>query len=119
MTHACYVPGRDVRDALAAVAEVTPTARVVVARELTKVHEGWLRGTPSEVAANLTEAQLRGEAVLLVEVREAPAGLELPDPVVLVREAKAAGRDRKQALADIGRRTGLSRNALYRLWQDQ
>jgi 16S rRNA (cytidine1402-2'-O)-methyltransferase len=118
MTHACYVPGRDLREVTGAVAEVAPAARVVVARELTKLHEGWLRGTAAEVQAALTEPQLRGEAVVLVEVREAPTPVELPDPVVLVREAKAAGRDRKQALADIGRRTGQSRNALYRLWQE-
>lgn len=118
MTHACYAPGRDLHDVAAALAEVAPTARVVVARELTKLHEGWLRGTAADLLAALSESQLRGEAVVLVEVRESPTLAEVPDPVVLVREAKTAGRDRKQALAEIGRRTGLSRNALYRLWQD-
>jgi 16S rRNA (cytidine1402-2'-O)-methyltransferase len=121
MTHAFYVPGRDLADFAEDLAEIAPATRVVVARELTKIHEGWLRGTPAQVQAQLTEEQLRGEAVVLVEVApgNVQGAVQVPvDAGELVRAAKAAGRDRKFALKEIGERTGLSRNDLYQLWLD-
>ena len=49
-----------VAKALAALAEVLPDRLVMVGRELTKLHEEILRGTPSEVAARL-HGRERGE----------------------------------------------------------
>lgn len=115
MTHAFYVPGRDLRAVVQTLAGVRADARVVVARELTKIHEGYLRGVPTEILAQLTDEMLRGEAVLLVEVRQGSPQQTL-DPHLLVQEAKAAGRERKEAMAEIMKRTGLSRNAVYALW---
>ena len=46
--------------------------RVVVARELTKLHEEFLRGTVADVRAQLASRErIRGEIVLLIEAREA------------------------------------------------
>lgn len=116
MTHAYFVPGRDLHEVLRELAVVAPAARVCAARELTKLHEGYLRGTPAAVAALLTEEQLRGEAVLLIQIDAPLVEVAAVEPESLVRQAKANGQDRKQALAAIGRQTGLSRNALYALW---
>lgn len=55
-----------VRDTLADIESVLGPRRVVLARELTKVHEEVLRGTAAEVHAALT-ASPRGEITLLVE----------------------------------------------------
>ena len=49
------------------LAQEWPQARIVVARELTKVHEELLRGTPAEVRAQLREP-VRGEVTLVVRV---------------------------------------------------
>lgn len=54
-----------VAKALAALAEVLPERRVAVARELTKLHEEILRGTPAEVAAAL-QGRERGEFTLVI-----------------------------------------------------
>jgi 16S rRNA (cytidine1402-2'-O)-methyltransferase len=118
MTHAFYVPGRDLRDFTEDLQQIVPLARVVLARELTKLHEGWLRGTPSQVLEILTEEQLRGEAVVLVEVdaRSVPTVQVQARPEDLVREARLAGRDRREALREIGQKTGLARRILYSLW---
>ncbi|HLJ75804.1 MAG TPA: 16S rRNA (cytidine(1402)-2'-O)-methyltransferase, partial [Acidobacteriaceae bacterium] len=49
-----------------------PQGRVVLARELTKLHEEFLRGSVSEVRQWLAEREsLRGEMVLLLEARPA------------------------------------------------
>jgi 16S rRNA (cytidine1402-2'-O)-methyltransferase len=43
-----------------------PTRRVVLARELTKKFEEWLRGTPAELAAQLQTRPRKGEFVVCV-----------------------------------------------------
>ena len=117
MTHVFYVPGRDLRGFCADVAAVAPQASLAVARELSKVHEGWLRGTAAEVESALLDEQLRGEAVVLVAVErgsEAEAGQ--PDVDELLRAAIAGDRERKAALREISQQTGMSRRELYRRW---
>lgn len=62
-----YLPTRRLPDFLAAVIEVLGDRRVVVARELTKVHEEFLRGQAGELASSLAGRSLKGEATVLVE----------------------------------------------------
>jgi 16S rRNA (cytidine1402-2'-O)-methyltransferase len=62
-----FLPTRKVAQFLQAVEEVLGDRRVVVARELTKVHEEFLRGRAGELAANLGSRTLKGEATVLVE----------------------------------------------------
>ena len=44
-----------------------PERKIVVARELTKMFEEFVRGTPSEVKAQLTGKRTKGEFVVLIE----------------------------------------------------
>ncbi len=52
---------------LTELAEVFPKRQVVLARELTKKFEEFLRGTPAELSALLHHRGLKGEFVVLVE----------------------------------------------------
>jgi 16S rRNA (cytidine1402-2'-O)-methyltransferase len=91
--------------------------RVVLARELTKVHEEFLRGTVNEVRAQLAERdRMRGEMVLLVEAKpgateNAGAG-SLRDR--LVELAKTEGLSEMDALKRIAKERGVSKSELYR-----
>lgn len=89
-----------------------------VAREVTKIHEEFLRGKLSSIAASLKERPVRGEITLLIappdpaEVR-APANSSqsLSDRVEeLIRQAKL---DRKEALKLAAKERGLTRRAAY------
>ncbi|MFQ5894806.1 MAG: 16S rRNA (cytidine(1402)-2'-O)-methyltransferase [Nitrospinota bacterium] len=51
------------------VAALAPERRVVVARELTKLHEEFLRGRAGELAGRLSGQRVRGECVVLIEGR--------------------------------------------------
>ncbi|MFQ5692739.1 MAG: 16S rRNA (cytidine(1402)-2'-O)-methyltransferase [Nitrospinota bacterium] len=51
---------------LSELQETMADRRVVLARELTKIHEEFLRGTPREVAERLAEKKPRGEFVVLI-----------------------------------------------------
>ena len=91
--------------------------RVVVARELTKLHEEFLRGTVAAIKANLAARdRVRGEITLLVEV--APASharesttLSLPAQISLL---VADGLSEKDALKRVARESGQGKSDLYR-----
>jgi len=53
-------------DLLADLAAVAPAARVVVARELTKMHEELVRGTAAELAPRFAEHPAKGEVTVVV-----------------------------------------------------
>lgn len=53
-------------DLLDLTQSVDPGAEVVVARELTKIHEEFIRGTVAEVRTQLSTRPMKGEAVVLI-----------------------------------------------------
>lgn len=62
-----FLPTRRIPDFLETVRELLGDRRVVIARELTKVHEEFIRGKAGELAGNLGHRILKGEATVLVE----------------------------------------------------
>lgn len=62
-----FLPTRKVAQFLRAVEEVLGDRRVVVARELTKIHEEFHRGRASELVERLGSRIVKGEATVLVE----------------------------------------------------
>lgn len=62
-----YLPLRKILFFLKLIAEVLGERQVVIAREMTKIHEEFLRGTPEELREIIGEKKLRGEATVLVE----------------------------------------------------
>ena len=102
-----------------------PELRVVVARELTKLHEEFLRGTVAEVRRELAARdRIRGEITLLVEAPSAGgrARLTRRHETLADRVARLqaeAGIDEKEALKRLAREIGQSKSELYRELQRQ
>ena len=67
-----YVPARNVVQALEELGRVRPEARVVIARELTKVFEEFIAGTPAGCLSSIGERSLKGEVTLLINVAPVP-----------------------------------------------
>jgi len=97
-----------------------PERRVAVARELTKVHEEFVRGTLSEVAGYYRKHPPKGEVTVVV----GPAG---PGGSAIDIEAEAAGLARtlldegvrpSAAAKEIAGRLDLARNEAYRIVHD-
>ena len=90
--------------------------RVVVARELTKIHEEYLRGTAREVRQTLSSRErVRGEIVLLIEAaapQPALAGGSVVQQVKGLMEVE--GLDEKDALKRVARERGVSKSDVYR-----
>jgi len=94
-----------------------PSLRVVVARELTKLHEEFLRGSVVEVKHELAgRDRVRGEITLLVEALPLGSGLESASRSLLVRlkELEAEGLSEKDALKRLARDSGQGKSDLYR-----
>ena len=85
--------------------------RVVVCRELTKLHEEVARGTAAELAEHFAEGA-RGEIAIVVEGAE-PLVVDLASGLAQVQSLVAAGARLKEATAEVAGSTGLSRRELY------
>lgn len=91
---------------------------VVVARELTKIHEEFLRGTPAEVLEQLRQrGAVRGEITLLIGKGGArPAGSASgADLAEELQRLEQGGLSRMQAVKEIARRLRLPKREVYRL----
>jgi 16S rRNA (cytidine1402-2'-O)-methyltransferase len=97
-----------------------PSLRVVIARELTKVHEEFLRGTVTEVRGILAgRDRIRGEITLLVQApaesqsrADVCASMSLAARVAQLQANE--GIDEKEALKRLARELGQSKSELYR-----
>lgn len=91
--------------------------RVVVARELTKVHEEFLRGTVRGVRAQLAgRDSVRGEMVLLVEARRQSAATQAGIGVSarLAELEESEGLSEKDALKRMARERSVAKSELWR-----
>jgi 16S rRNA (cytidine1402-2'-O)-methyltransferase len=93
--------------------------RVVVARELTKIHEEFLRGNVAHIRRELTSRdRIRGEITLLVQppAHSAAQPAAPPEKIAdrLARIQAEAGVDEMDALKRLARELGQSKSELYR-----
>lgn len=135
--------GRDRRESIARLAALTHTAvlfesprrlvrtledlaaalghdrRVAVARELTKVHEEFARGTLEEVAAYYREREPRGEVVICL-AGASPAAEEGDEEAArdLARTMLRQGASSKEIVRALRARHGIERNRAYALALD-
>ncbi|HLK48832.1 MAG TPA: 16S rRNA (cytidine(1402)-2'-O)-methyltransferase [Bryobacteraceae bacterium] len=108
-----YEAPHRILETLEAVEQILGQRPVAVARELTKIHEEFLRGPVAEVRAQLAaRAAIKGEITLLVGKATSPAVDTTPieDAVAgLVR----AGAPRMDAIKQVARQRGLSKREVY------
>jgi 16S rRNA (cytidine1402-2'-O)-methyltransferase len=110
-------------ETLSDVSEILGDARhVVVAREVTKIHEEFLRGRAREILEQLrSRGNVKGEITLLVARAEPGAGA-LPSEAVSVaqrvREIMTEDKvDEKAALKKVAKERGIGKSEAYRGWQ--
>jgi len=123
-THIFYeAPHRILASLEDVVATFGAAHRVTLARELTKLHEEFLRGSATEVLANLkARPSIRGEMVLLLDGTPAltlrPAGEAANATLGAdVAELIKSGLSEKDALKQAAKSRGLSKSEAYREWQ--
>ncbi len=125
-TSVFYEAPHRIIETLTDIVDVLGRARhVVVAREVTKLHEEFLRGCAGEVLETLKSREaVKGEITLLIgkaEPQEAHGAADAPvRPSVrqrveqIMAEEKA---DEKAALKRVAKERGMSKSEAYREWQ--
>ncbi len=108
-----YEAPHRILEALADIETVLGERPVVLARELTKLHEEFLRGTARQVRDQLSSANTRGEMVILIG--RGVAGLRDDRPLPeAVADAIRGGMDRMDAIKHVARQRGLSKREVYK-----
>jgi 16S rRNA (cytidine1402-2'-O)-methyltransferase len=109
-----YEAPHRILDALADIESALGSRPVVVARELTKIHEEFLRGTAAEIRAQLAARDsVKGEFTILIGKATAPVADETPIDDA-VESCIRGGLSRMDAMKHVARQRGLSKRDVYR-----
>ncbi len=121
---------------LKALKDTLGNRRAVIAREMTKIHEEFIRGPLEELIQRFEEIKPKGEMVIVVEGAKADSNAPDGQGAVLsehdvtpeelkgklesiIKENIAQGHTKNQALKIAAEKLGLSRNEAYDLLIDK
>ncbi len=114
-----YEAPHRLKDTLEDLAELAPERTVVVAHELTKVHEEVLRGTAAQVLASLGEGKPRGEFVVIVAHGEAEETPPLPELASEVAELVVDGLAPREAVKAVAQKHAVAQREVYAAWLER
>lgn len=110
-----YESPRRVGETLELLVAVLGDRRACVARELTKVHEEFVRGTLVELAARYRGQEVLGEVVVVIEGRTGSARWEEGEVERALKAGLDAGERLKTLAADVATRARWTSQSVYRL----
>jgi 16S rRNA (cytidine1402-2'-O)-methyltransferase len=125
-TQVFYEAPHRILETLADIVEILGSHRhIVIAREVTKLHEEFLRGQAGEVLETLkSRGTVRGEITLLIgkaddkDAHAATARSVFPSVRRHIEHLMAEEKiDEKSALKRIAKERGMSKSEIYREWQ--
>ena len=110
-----YESPHRIKDTLLDIYESFGNRNVCLCRELTKLHEEFIRGTLEELT-NVDEQTLKGEMVLVVEgAKKENIVYEDKDLINLINEEIKRGSSLKEACLEVSKLTNIKKNQLYQL----
>lgn len=117
-----YEAPHRIRETLDDALEILGDRQAVLARELTKLHEQFRRGTLAELRRLHDAEPPRGEMVLLIaghqgDQFEPELNIPLADEVDQLIATGSVGRN--EAIKQVARRRGLARREAYRLYLEE
>lgn len=121
----CFEAPHRLRAALTDLLTVFGDRRMAAARELTKLHEEWIRGTISTVQTHFAAHNPRGEFTLVIDRGQAITTATVVDQGdwritarQQLRELADAGTSGPAAVKQIVKALGVPRNEVYALWNE-
>ncbi|HEV2176984.1 MAG TPA: 16S rRNA (cytidine(1402)-2'-O)-methyltransferase [Terriglobia bacterium] len=123
-TQVFYEAPHRILETLGDIRKILGDRPLVVAREVTKIHEEFVRGSAAEVLEHLKKKPVKGEITVLVgPVADSNHGAasEPERPIRKELEQVMADRDldERAALKVVARARGVSRSEAYRQWQSE
>ena len=120
-THIFYeAPHRIVDTLIDVVAVLGPAHRVALARELTKLHEEFLRGSAKDILDELRRRpNIRGEMVLLLDgkLAEGQPAAEVSLAAEVNAWMRSENLSESDALKRVAKSRGIGKSEAYREWQ--
>ncbi len=122
-TQIYYEAPHRLQETLADLVEVMgPERQVVIAREVTTMHEEFLRGHAGDLLRQLAEREVKGEITLLIRAEEnagaGPVAVALPQQKSIRSRLQEVMQERqldeKAALKVVARERGVSKSEAYR-----
>lgn len=115
-----YEAPHRILDSLRDIHDILGERDAVVAREVTKVHEEFVRGTIREIRDLLKKEPVKGELTVILGPGTAPAENDAASDSVgaeVARLKASEGLDERSALKIVARSRGISRSEAYRQLQ--
>ncbi|MBV9081457.1 MAG: 16S rRNA (cytidine(1402)-2'-O)-methyltransferase [Acidobacteriaceae bacterium] len=113
-----YETPHRILDCLADVEELLGDRPLVIARELTKIHEEFVRGNARTARDQLARRpSVKGEITLLIGKSETAEAVE--DPAAEVEKLQGQGVDRMQAIKMVAKRVRVPKRDLYRRCEER
>ena len=112
-----YESPHRILETLEDIVAVLGTRPVVLAREMTKLHEEFLRGSAERILEQLrSRPSIKGEITLIIG--KASESKRQGDPTIEVVRLQAGGIDRMSAIKQVAREFGLAKREVYRLMEE-
>ena len=111
-----YESPHHLKAALNDLCEMLGNRKAVIARELTKMHEEFIRGTLNDLSIRLNENNLLGEFVIVVAGADEVVEINEPHEVSLIDvfgQFINEGLDKKSAMRETAKRLNMSRRDVY------
>jgi 16S rRNA (cytidine1402-2'-O)-methyltransferase len=93
--------------------EIFEERKAAVVKEITKIHEGVLRGSISEILSKLEKTKIAGEYVIILEGKSEGKQIITNDILSEINSLMAKGLKRKEAVKKIADAYKLSKKELY------
>ena len=112
-----YESPNRVLSALGAIARIMGDRQIVLGREMTKLHEEFIRGTASEVAHHLEAGKIKGEVSILIEGAE-PIKRTV-DLLPAIKRLRAEGLSASRVASVLSQITGEERSMIYKMVMEE
>ena len=114
-----YESPHRILETLRAIVEVLGERSIVLARELTKIHEEFLRGSAESILQTLQQrSSVKGEITLVIGRGE--QFLKIDDPLEEIKRLQTeSGLDRMEAIKTVAKQMGLPKREIYRLTAEE
>ncbi|MDB5477914.1 MAG: rRNA methyltransferase [Alphaproteobacteria bacterium] len=108
-----YEAPQRIKEMLSDIHEIIGPREIIIARELTKLHEQFYRGTPEELVLEIDHANFKGEVVVLILPGTENETAWNDEKIDQALTAAMADLSLKEAVAQVSSQSGISRKIIY------